>query len=184
VVFGVVLAYSGAALYAWRQWSDRRLSGPSLVRTSLHRKLTGAMLLVMTLDSVGYLVAVGHVDRVANPALVAGLEDIFVAVALITISVGLVLPGMIAHTAGQVAEAADRLATGTLADLTQAMESLASGDLEAARARVDSRRVVVHSADELGAMAISFNTMQDEVARTAVALGGARDNLRSSRQHL
>jgi diguanylate cyclase (GGDEF)-like protein len=184
VVFGVVLAYSGAALYGWRRWSDARLAGPSPVRNSLHKKLTGAMLLVMTLDSVGYLVAVGQVDRTSSPALVAALEDIFVAVALVTISVGLVLPGMIAHTAGQVAEAADRLANGTLADLTNAMESLASGDLNAARARIDSQRVVVHSADELGAMAVSFNTMQDEVARTAVALGGARENLRSSRRHL
>jgi diguanylate cyclase (GGDEF)-like protein len=155
-----------------------------MVRTSLHKKLTGAMLLVMTLDSVGYLVAVARVDRLDNPALVAALEDIFVAVSLITISVGLVLPGMISHTAGQVADAADRLATGTLADLTHAMESLASGDLLAARARVDTTRVVVHSDDELGAMAVSFNTMQDEVARAAVALSGARENLRSSQQHL
>jgi len=43
---------------------------------------------------------------------------------------------------------------------------------------------VVHTADELGAMAVSFNTMQDEVGRTAVALGGARDNLRDARRHL
>lgn len=184
VVFGMALAYSGAALYGWRRWTDKRLGGPAVVRNSLHKKLTGAMLLVMALDSVGYLVAVAQVDRGASPALVATLEDIFVAVALITISVGLILPGMISHTAGQVAEAADRLASGTLADLTRAMESLASGDLDAARARVDDRRVVVHTADELGAMAVSFNTMQDEVARTAVALGGARDNLRDARSHL
>jgi diguanylate cyclase (GGDEF)-like protein len=183
VVFGMGLAYSGAALYALRRWSDRRRAGSSAIRNSLHKKLTGAMLLVMTLDSVGYLVAVGYVDRGA-PALIAALEDIFVAVALVTISVGLVLPGMISHVAGEVAAAADRLATGTLADLTQAMESLAAGDLNAVRARIDRRRVVVHSADELGAMAMSFNTMQDEVERTAIALGGAREELRSSRGHL
>src|SRR6185436_6204652 len=46
------------------------------------------------------------------------------------------------------------------------------------------QRVVVHTADELGAMARSFNTMQDEVERTAVARAGARDELRSSRVHL
>jgi diguanylate cyclase (GGDEF)-like protein len=183
VVFGMALAYSGAALYAVRRWSDERSLNASRIRNSLHKKLTGAMLLVLLLDSVGYLVAVGYVDQ-GQPALVAALEDIFVAVALITVSVGLVLPGMISHTAREVADAADRLATGTLADLTQAMESLAAGDLNAVRARVDTRRVVVHSSDELGAMAISFNTMQDEVARTAVALGGAREELRTSRTHL
>jgi diguanylate cyclase (GGDEF)-like protein len=183
VVFGIGLAYSGAALYAWRQFADARRAGGRGVRNSLHKKLTGAMLLVMTLDSVGYLVAVRYVDR-ADPSLIAALEDIFVAVALVTISVGLVLPGVISQVATEVASAANRLATGTLADLTRAMESLASGDLKAARARVDSRHVVVHSADELGAMAHSFNTMQDEVARTATALDGAREELRSSRLHL
>jgi diguanylate cyclase (GGDEF)-like protein len=183
VVFGMVLAYSGAALYAVRRRADERKEGPSAIRTSLHKKLTGAMLLVLLLDSVGYLVAVGYVD-LGHPALVAALEDIFVAVALITVSVGLVLPGMISHTAREVADAADRLATGTLADLTRAMESLAAGDLNAVRARVDPRRVVVHSHDELGALAVSFNTMQDEVARTAIALVGAREELRSSRSHL
>jgi len=183
VVFGLALAYSDAGLYSIRSWQDRRRAGQQGVRRSLHKKLTGAMLLVMTLDSVGYLVAVQYVDH-ANPALIAGLEDIFVAVSLLTISVGLVLPGMIAHTASAVAAAADRLATGPLADLTQAMESFASGDLEGDRRRVDARHVVVHSQDELGAMARSFNTMQDEVARAGTALGLAREELRGSRSKL
>ena len=183
VVFGLALAYSGAGLYAVRTWQDRRLSGDQGVKTSLHKKLTGAMLLVMTLDSVGYLIAVGFVDS-GNLALIAALEDIFVAVSLITISVGLVLPGVIAHTASQVATAADRLATGTLSDFTKAMEKFASGDLATASARIDTRHVVVHSSDELGAMAESFNTMQDEVARAATALGVAREGLRDSRSHL
>ena len=183
VVFGVALSYSGAALYALRGWQDRRRGGDRGPRRSLHTKLTGAMLLVMMLDSAGYLIAVNSVEGL-EPALKSALADIFVAVALVTISVGLVLPGTIAHVASQVAAAAKRLANGTLADLTQAMERLAAGDLAAARARVDATHIVVHSADELGAMASSFNTMQDEVARTAVALDGARENLRSTHRHL
>ena len=58
------------------------------------------------------------------------LEDIFVVVALLTISVGLVLPGIISHTVGEVSRAADRLATGTLADFSKAMQALATGDLD------------------------------------------------------
>jgi diguanylate cyclase (GGDEF)-like protein len=64
------------------------------------------------------------------------------------------------------------------------MERFASGDLEGAAERTDTRRVVVHSSDELGAMAQSFNTMQDEVARAATALGVAREELRGSRSDL
>ena len=73
---------------------------------SLHLKLTGAMLLVLTLDGVGYLMAFNSISE-QQGARIAGLEDIFVAVALLTITVGLVLPGMIAHAVGEVAHAAD-----------------------------------------------------------------------------
>jgi diguanylate cyclase (GGDEF)-like protein len=182
VLLGLALAYSGSVAYTWRRWRD----GHGLqrrVRRSLHLKLTGAMLAVLVLDGIGYLIAVSSV-RAGDPIQVAILKDIFVAVALVTITVGLVLPGMIAHAATQVAEAADQLATGTLADLTRAMGALAVGDLAAAHARVDYLHVEVHSADEVGAMATSFNTIVDETARAAISLGGARQALQSQRDHL
>ncbi|MDX6411307.1 MAG: hypothetical protein QOE91_823, partial [Gaiellaceae bacterium] len=123
VLAGLGLAYAGSTLYAWRVWSDRRRAGAPSGGRSLHIKLTGAMLLVMVLDGAGYLLAVSHVH--ADPALVTLLEDIFVAVALLTVSVGLVLPGMIAHATTQVSTAAERLAKGTLMELTRAMQALA-----------------------------------------------------------
>lgn len=186
VILGLVLAYSGAALYAWRQWSDRRKSGVRGAPRSLHFKLTGAMLLVLVLDGAGYYMAVQAVTQVAGrqTVLMAVLEDIFVAVAMLTITVGLVLPGMIAHSVGQVANAADRLATGTLADFSRAMAALASGDLEAAAARVEFMPVEIHSRDEVGEMAKSFNILQAEVAVAATGLAGAREGLRASRSEL
>jgi HAMP domain-containing protein len=69
---------------------------------------------------------------------------------------------MIAHAATEVAAAADRLAKGTLADLTRAMRALADGDLDNARARVETHHVDIVSADEVGAMAASFNVIIDE----------------------
>ena len=182
VLFGLGLAYSGAAAFAWRRWRDNR-GRPRRVHRSLHLKLTGAMVAVLVLDGSGYLIAVSSV-RPGDAGMISVLQDIFVAVALVTISVGLVLPGMIAHAATQVAEAADQLATGTLADLTRAMEALAEGDLAAAKARVLSHHVGVHSTDEVGAMAVSFNTILDEAARAAVSLDGAREALRSHREQL
>ncbi|HEV7865418.1 MAG TPA: EAL domain-containing protein, partial [Acidimicrobiia bacterium] len=182
VLFGLTLAYSGAAAYAWRKWQDNR-GKPRTVKRSLHLKLTGAMVAVLILDGSGYLIAVSSV-RPGDSAMTSVLQDIFVAVALVTITVGLVLPGMIAHAATQVAEAADKLATGTLADLTRAMGALAAGDLAAARARVDTTHVDIHSTDEVGAMAVSFNTILDEAARAAVSLDGAREALRSHRDQL
>jgi PAS domain S-box-containing protein len=182
VLFGLGLAYSGSIAYAWRRWRDNQ-GPPRRVKRSLHLKLTGAMLAVLALDGAGYLIAVSNL-RPGDPAMVSVLQDIFVAVALLTITVGLVLPGMISHSASQVADAADRLATGTLADLTRAMEALAEGDLDAARAGVERRHVEVRSADEVGAMAKSFNTILDEAARVAVSLDGAREALQSHRAHL
>jgi signal transduction histidine kinase/amino acid transporter len=182
VIFGICLAYSGSVLYAWRKWTDHRKAGSRGTHHSLHVKLTGAMTLVLLLDGAGYLLAVNNSG--AGTAMVAVLQDIFVAVALLTITVGLVLPGMIAHSAVEVMEAAKRLATGTLSDFSLAMEALAAGNLDDAHARVDITPVHVHARDEVGQMAASFNTMQEEVKRAAVGLDGAREGLRRARRQL
>ncbi|HEX7298423.1 MAG TPA: amino acid permease [Solirubrobacteraceae bacterium] len=178
VLAGLALAYAGSFFYAYRTWSDRRRAGIPGVKRSLHLKLTGAMVAVMVLDGSGYLLAVSHVDS-QESLLLTVLSDIFVAVALLTITVGLVLPGMISHATEQVTTAAGRLAKGTVADLTKAMEALAAGRLEAAHARVDVEPVRVRTRDEVHAMAESFNTMQIEVSHAAVALDGAREGLRA-----
>ncbi|PZR77169.1 MAG: hybrid sensor histidine kinase/response regulator, partial [Chthoniobacterales bacterium] len=180
VLIGIVFAYSGALLYAWRKFSDRRKMGlPGIART-LHLKLTGAMLLVLVLDAVGYLIAVAHVPT-NHGALIVILEDTFVVVALLTFAVGLILPGMIAHSAVEVSKAADKLVKGTLADFTRAMQALAAGDLEAAKAHFDVIPVVVHSRDEVGDMALSFNKLQEEIGRAACGLEGAREGLSDAR---
>jgi diguanylate cyclase (GGDEF)-like protein/PAS domain S-box-containing protein len=89
-----------------------------------------------------------------------------------------------ANAAEEVAHAADRLATGTLADLVRAIQALGNGDLDAAYARIDTVPVVVNTRDELGAMAASFNIMQDNVALAGLALDGAREGLRQARSDL
>ena len=183
VLAGLGLAYSGSVLYAWRAWRDRIASGARRIPRSLHGKLTGAMLAVIVLDGIGYLVAVAHVPR-RDPALTVLLADIFVAVAVLTIAVGLVLPGMISHACRDVAAAATRLAETTVSDLTRAMLALGRGDLHEAYARSDSEPVTVRSRDEVGLLAESFNLMQSEVSRAARALDGAREGLRASEQRL
>jgi diguanylate cyclase (GGDEF)-like protein len=183
VLSGLALAYSGSLFYLWRRFTDLRREQRQRIAYSLHFKLTGAMLAVMVLDGIGYLLAVasgGH----GSAARVAVLEDIFVAVALLSIGVGLVLPGMIAHSVTQVAEAANELSVGTLAELTRAMDALGRGDLEQARATQELRPVLVTSRDEVGAMAEAFNHMQGEISRAARALDGAREALGRSRGDL
>ncbi|MDQ2857266.1 MAG: amino acid permease [Candidatus Eremiobacteraeota bacterium] len=98
VILGLVFAYSGAALYAWRKledgsggWSQRRSH-------SLQIKLTGLMVGILLFDGAGYFIAIKSIPT-ANAAMVATLQDIFVVVALLTIAVGLVLPGMVAQAA-------------------------------------------------------------------------------------
>jgi diguanylate cyclase (GGDEF)-like protein len=179
VLAGLGLAYAGSTLYAWRAWRDRIASGAKRIKRSLHFKLTGAMLAVIALDGTGYLLAVSHVPK-TDPVLSTLLADIFVAVAILTIAVGLVLPGMIAHSARELAAAATNLADGTVSDLTRAMQALSEGNLEGAHARSEATLVPIRSQDEVGLMAESFNRMHAEVARAAVALDGAREGLRAS----
>ena len=183
VIIGLVMAYSGAALYAWRQFSDRRRAGLPGIKSSLHLKLTGAMLTVLVLDGAGYLLAVSSLPA-GDSALIDVLQDIFVAVAMLTITVGLVLPGMIAHSVVEVSNAAKRLVSGTLNDFTLAMEALGRGDLDAAQADVSVVPVVIRSRDEIGEMAVSFNELQQEIERAAVGLSGARDGLSKARMEL
>ncbi len=186
VILGLVLAYSGAGLYAWRKFRDRRKSGLPGLTNSLHVKLTGAMLIVLILDGAGYYMAVRSVAglAVAHGALVAALADIFVAVAILTISVGLVLPGMIAHSVTQITDAAKHLASGTVADFSYAMDALANGDLDAASARIDIVPVIATSRDEVGQMADSFNKLQKGIAQAALGLERAREGIRSARNEL
>jgi len=139
VLAGIAFAYSGSVLYVWRKMSDRRKKGLPMIGRTLHVKLTGTMLFVLVLDAAGYLIAVSHVAR-QEQGLIVALEDIFVVVALLTISVGLILPGTIAQSAIEVSKAAEHLVKGTLADFTRAMRALATGDLETARPTSPSRR--------------------------------------------
>jgi signal transduction histidine kinase/DNA-binding response OmpR family regulator len=180
VLAGIAFAYSGSALYLWRKMSDRRKAGLPVIGRTLHVKLTGAMLFVLVLDAVGYLIAVSHVSG-NEPDLIAALEDIFVVVALLTISVGLILPGTIAQSAVEVSKAAEHLVKGTLADFTRAMRALAGGDLEAAKAHFAFAPVVVNSRDEIGDMALNFNRLQEEIGRAAEGLEGARKGLSEAR---
>jgi len=183
VIVGISLAYSGAALFSARKMEDRLLKRLRPFRPTLHVKLTGAMLLVLMLDSAGYIIAVATIPHVDRP-LVAALEDIFVAVAMLTITVGIVLPGMIAHYASEISMNARRLAGGTMKDFSNAMASLGQGDLDGARVVIDITPIAVTSRDELGAMAASFNVLQAEIQRAATGLRNAREGLKSARDDL
>jgi len=180
VLVGILFAYSGSVLYAWRRFSDRRRQGLPGVANTLHIKLTGAMLLVLAFDGAGYLLAVTSLPHQSS-ALVSILEDIFVAVALLSISVGLVLPGILAHAMVQVSGAATAMATGAMANFSNALLALGRGDLDAAHARVDVVPVRVQSGDEVGVMAASVNLLQEEIARAAGSLDRAREELRVAR---
>ncbi|HQT45843.1 MAG: hypothetical protein B7X08_01125 [Acidocella sp. 20-63-7] len=183
VVLGIIMGYSGAAFYAWRKFEDGVRRGRVNMFGSLHVKLTGSMLLVLALDATGYIIAVSKILAQRNSTAVM-LEDIFVAVAMLTISVGIVLPGMIAHSADQVSRAASHLVGGMLSDFLKAMDALGRGDLESTHVRVNTRPVQVRSRDELGMMARNFNLMQEKIAHAVHGLNGARNGLTTAREQL
>jgi len=183
VVLSLALAYSGGAFYIWRKLEDGARRGDIRFGHTLHMKLTGAMLLVLALDAAGYMIAVSLIPH-SRGGDIAMLNDIFVAVAILTITVGIVLPGMIGHSATEVSQATTRLAAGTLTDFTTAMKALSSGDLDAAYVKLDIQPVTVRSDDELGVMAANFNLMQENIRNAVIGLNGAREGLKAARREL
>jgi diguanylate cyclase (GGDEF)-like protein len=183
VVIGLAFAYSGSALYAWRRYSDRRKANLPVFAYSLQIKLTGAMLLVLALDGTGYILAVHNIPP-GNGALLALLADIFVAVAILSITVALILPGMITHSVTEVSDAAKLLMSGMVADFSRAMNALGKGDLEAAHAKMELRPVRVRTRDEVGELATTFNELQDKLGHAAIGLNNAREGLQSARDNL
>jgi diguanylate cyclase (GGDEF)-like protein len=183
VIASLGLCYAGVGLYAWRRWRDDRALGRPWPRWSLHAKLTAAMIAVVALDGGGYLVAISHVGH-GSRVLVAILQDIFVGVALLTINVGLVIPGVVSHAVGGIAAAARRLAGGTLLELTYAMEAIGRGELQEPVNEAMLEPLPVRGSDELAEMSASFNRMQSEIGRAARALEVTRGKLQSASEAL
>ena len=143
VILGLLFAYSGAALYAWRKLEDRKRAGLGPRSSSLHLRLTLAMVAVLLFDGAGYYLAIRNIPA-GEPAMITALQDIFVVVALLTIGVGLVLPGLIAHAATRdLSNTNERLKRGTEALQLEITE----------RTLVEQRLLHVASHDELTGLA-------------------------------
>lgn len=184
ILAGIAFPFSGLILYCWRIVEDRRKVGKTPINLySLQVKLTGTMVSILALDSIGYLIAVFSLPQ-DQPALIAALEDIFVVVALLTISIGLLIPGMVAHAAIKISDAAKHLVQGTLSDFAKAMQALGRGEIEKARAKITISPITISSRDEIGMLGESFNELQDMVAKAAIGLDGAREGLSKARNEL
>ncbi len=177
VALSIALAYSGGALYIWRKLEDGARQRQIRFTHTLHVKLAGAMLAVLALDATGYMIAVSLIPS-SQAAAIAMLNDIFVAVAMLTITVGIVLPGMVGHSATQVSQAVTRLVDGTLSQFSSAMRALGAGDLDAAHVDMNIEPIIIHSDDELGLMARNFNVMQEKIGTAVQGLNAARVELK------
>jgi signal transduction histidine kinase/CheY-like chemotaxis protein len=183
IVFGLAMAYSGAGVFALRKLEDRRRAGGRGLGRTLYLDVMVILLIVLILDGAGYIVALsrfGHEDA----ARTAELTDIFVAVALLSLGVSVVLPGRIAYATEQVGDAARRLAFSTLRDFSAALDALGRGDLEDARMKAQITPLPESSGIELGELARSFNVMQAQLQHAANGLENARTGLMRARDEL
>jgi len=149
------------------------------VRTtqSLRLRWRAVAALLLAIMTAAYWLASQNLPA-ANPAVADGLRNLFIAAALLTVALGLTLPGQTARAADEVSDAALRLASGTLAELSRAIRALGAGHLDDVNAPVDVAILQARSCDELGRMAACFNQMQAEIARIVIGLDGAREGLR------
>lgn len=185
IVIGIAFAFAGSLFLVVRKITDRLHAHQPWFSPTLQLKFLGTIFMILILDSVGYLIAVQYILQLQEiTPLVVLLEDIFVAVALFTISVGLVVPGTIVSAAENISQSAIQLAKGTLLDFSNAMIALGQGQLEKASVNINIVPLPVYTNDEIGKMAQGFNLLQAEIARSAEGLKGARENLIQARQEL
>lgn len=183
VGLGVILVASGAIAFQWRQHTDRRAAGLVGPHRSVYLKLAGLTFTLLALLSIGYIRSVDQLVGTA-PSTAASLRDLFVLACLVALVGGLVLPSQLANAAEQVNRSAHNLAHGTLFTLTSAMQALVVGDLDNAHAAISTQRVAVRTNDEFSQMAESFNAVQDQAVRAALALDEAAAELLENRSDL
>lgn len=157
--------------------------GPAGAHGSIHAKLLAGMLMILALNGLGYLAA-HQALRASDPLLTALIDDVFVAVALLTVLVGVALPAMIVHALTRAAEAAERLTDGAVSGLCEGIDALGRGELDGASVVVPVERLETPFRDEIGRIAASINTLQIDVQQAARGLDSARDKLRHSRAEL
>lgn len=97
--------------------------------------------------------------------------------ALLALGLGFYLSRSVATTVNLVARAATRLAQDDLPRLVQVLQAVAVGDLTQSLT-LNPAPLVVTSRDELGAMARSFNEMNEALAEVSRAIEGMVVNLR------
>ena len=183
MLIGIAMVYSGAGMLAIRKLSDRRRHGKIGVAATLYIDVMLSLLFVLSLDTIGYLVALrGFAGQ--DPARAALVEDIFMAVALLSLSISVGLPGRIAYAVDHLSVASRRLATVTLRDFSIALDALGRGDLDGAKLHVDAAPLRADPSRELGTMAESFNHIQSRVAEAAIGLERARLGLLAARGEL
>ncbi len=183
IVLGLIVAYSGAGVFAMRKLEDRRRGGDNGLGSTLYLDVMVVLLIVLILDAAGYIVALSRFGA-EDTARAAELTDIFVAVALLSLGVSVVLPGRIAYATEMVGDAARKLAFNTLRDFSAALDSLGKGDLEGARMRTQLTPLPEVFSNELGELARSFNIMQAQVQHAAHGLENARAGLLLARNEL
>ena len=182
VLIGLVMIYGGGLLHIGRRVLAPAYRPPG-APASIHAKLLAGMLLTLALNGMGYLIAHQALSG-EDKALAALVGDVFTAVALLTVLVGLVLPALIVHALTRAADAAESLAQGTVAQLRRAIDALGRGELDHQRLEPQLTLLETPFRDEIGRIATSINLLQADVRHAAVSLEAARDSLRRSRADL
>jgi signal transduction histidine kinase len=185
IILGILFAFLGSLFYLCRRGGDRLQRGEPFFVPSLECKLISTMFLLTVVSAVGYLKAIHYIAKEgSNPALVVFLTDNFVLVALMTISVGLLVPGITVNLLTKISDAATTLVRGPLRDFSDALISLGQGDLHRTNVEIDIEPIRISSHDEMGKMAASFNQLQGEIARSVEGLNNAREKLIAAHQEL
>lgn len=176
MISGICISFIGIPFYLWRKTSDRMKKGLPVFSSSLHFKLTGLLFCVLVLDAIGYVIAVHSINS-SQTETISILEDIFILVALLTLTLGLIIPGRVVHAAEEINEATKRIVHTHLKELSAAMKALGSGQINPVTVQSEIIPISILTHDEFGEMAVNFNHMQDEIRKTGLSMSEVQSQL-------
>lgn len=181
---GVLFVLLGVLPYLWRKMIDIHERNEQINLFSIHITLPLLFFIIVGLNSTGYLLLLLKFPQTTGETIVI-LQDIFITVILLTLTLGLWITDSVAHVAVEISKASNHLAKVTMPELVIGMKALGSGILDKINFNPPKKIIVeTHRKDELGIMIRNFSALEEQIGNIFINMENTREQLIISKEKM